>query len=343
MIVSCRHPGWRPSKKNHRRLNCYRWFFLLVTTLVSTLPLSPALAAPQIVALQRLDFGVLAIPANSVSSALALSPLGTATYGSAYVYVAAATPGRYRLTGYPAFTDISVSMAPGTVSLSSGAPGAQLTVSAAATKPSPIRTDINGQAEFDLGATLTTSGSGQPYQDGTYLGRPTLTLSFSVAEVPQLSYQDIDVDLELRTSLAVAQVEPLNFGRLAVFSSPGSQASLALSPNGGVAINNIGAARIIRFGSETPGTFRVTTGAAFAPVTITLPTDTVYLVHQSQSADVARFLVTDFVALPATGDAKLNALGSLDFRVGATLRTEQTAKHFVDGEYAGTFSLNVEY
>ena len=298
---------------------------------------------PQIQALQRLDFGVLAVPSNSVSSAVVLSPLGTVTYGSAYVYVAAATPGRYRLTGYPAFTDISVSMAPGNVSLSSGLPGSSLTVSAAVTKPSPIRTDINGQAEFDLGSTLTTNGSGQPYQDGTYLGRTTLTLSFNVAEVPQLSYQDIDVDLELRTSLAVAQVESLNFGRLAVFSSPTEQASLSLSPNGGVAVSNVGAARIIRFGGEVPGSFRVSTGAAFAPVTITIPGDTVYLTHQSQSSEVARLLVTDFITLPTNANAKLNALGVLEFRVGATLRTEQATKRYLDGEYAGTFSLNVEY
>jgi hypothetical protein len=293
--------------------------------------------------LQRLDFGILAIPTNSVSSSVVLPPLGNTTYGSAYVYVAAATPGRYRLTGYPAFTDISASMATGNVSQSSGLPGSSLTVSVAATRPSPIRTDINGQAEFDLGATLTTSGSGQPYQDGTYLGRTTLTLSFNVAEVPQLSYQDIDVDLELRTSLAVAQVEQLNFGRLVVFSSPTEQASLSLGPNGGIAFNNVGAARIIRFGGEIPGSFQVSTGAAFAPVNITIPGDTVYLTHQSQSSEVARFLVTDFITLPTNANAKLNALGVLDFRVGATLRTEQTSKRYVDGEYAGTFSLNVEY
>jgi hypothetical protein len=168
-------------------------------------------------------------------------------------------------------------------------------------------------------------------------------MAFSVAEVPQLVNHDIDVDLVMRTSLALTQVEPLNFGRLATFSSPTEQANLVLSPNGGISINNVGVSRIIRFGSETPGTYRVSSGAAFAPVTITLPTDTVYLVHQSQSSEVARFMVTDFVALPATGSAKLTAQGMLDFRVGATLRTEMSTKHFADGEYAGTFSLNVEY
>ena len=341
MITSSRHLEWRPNKKSHQQENLCRWLFLLTIAVVSQYT-NHAYAAPQIETQQRLDFGVLAITDNSAPSSVVLSPLGIASYGAGYVYVAAATPGRYRLTGYPAFTDITVSMNTGSVSLL-GLSNEMFTVTSPITKPVVIRTDQNGQAVFDLGASLTSNGSGHLYLDGAYLGRPTLNLNFSVAEVPQLVNHDIDVDLVVRTSLALAQVEALNFGRLATFSSPTVQASLVLSPNGGISINNAGAARIIRFGSETPGTYRVSMGAAFAPVTITLPTDTIYLVHQSQSSEVARFMVTDFVGLPATSNAKLTAQGTLDFRVGAKLSTEITAKHFVDGEYAGTFLLNVEY
>ena len=336
-----RHLVWRQNIKSHRQLYSCRWLFVLGNMIVSLAP-NAVQAVPQIETLQRLDFGVLAMPSNSAPSTVALSPNGNASYGAGYVYVAAATPGRYRLTGYPAFTDISVSMVNSSVNLL-GISNETFTLSSALSKPAVIRTDINGQAVFDLGASLTSNGSGLPYLDGIYLGRPTLNMAFSVAEVPQLVNHDIDVDLVMRTSLSLAQVEPLNFGRLAMFSSPTEQASLVLSPNGGVSINNAGTARIIRFGSETPGTYQVSSGAAFAPVRITVPTDTVYLVHQSQSSEVARILVTDFVALPTAGNAKLTAQGTLDIRVGATLRTELTPKHFVDGEYAGTFLLNVEY
>jgi hypothetical protein len=304
---------------------------------------SSAKAVPLIETLQRLDFGIVAVKTNTVPTAITLSPQGTSAYGSGFVFIGAARPGRYRLTGYPAFTDISVSMTAHPVSLSGGAPSETLTVSTASSRPLTLHTDQNGQVDFDLGATLTTSGSGIAYVDGTYQSRPTLTLSFLVANQPQLSYQDIDIDLELRTSLALTQIEQLNFGRLAVFSSATDQARMTLSPNGSITIINPAAAKIIRYGGEVPGTFRISTGAAHAPVTITLPSGTVYLTHQSESAQVARLLVTNFVSQPAPGSATLNAQGQLDFRMGATVSTEQTVNRYQDGEYSGTFLLDVEY
>jgi hypothetical protein len=332
----------RPGRESFRQTQVCRKLFLFGALLFS-LAVPPAAAAPQIEALQRLDFGVLAITDNSAPSSVVLSPAGSAAYGTGYVFVAAATPGRYRLTGYPAYTDMTVSMAAPAFGLASGVPGETLSVSAAVTRPLVLHTDQNGQVEFDLGATLTTSGSGQPYPDGVYLGRPTLTLSFLVAGVPVESYQDVEVDVELRTSLALVEVESLDFSRLAVFASATDQATLTLAPNGAVTVVNAGTAKIVRFGGERPGTFRVSTGAAYAPVAINLPVGTVYLTHASQSADVARLLVTDFVSQPASGDAKLNAQGELEFRLGATLRTEQTTKPYQDGVYSGTFSLTVEY
>lgn len=300
-------------------------------------------AAPAINTLQRLNFGVLAISANSSPSQVTLSPQGNVVYGNNMVFVASATPGRYRLTEYPAFTDITVTMPSTTVNLVSGTPGESLTVSAAVSHPLTLRTDMNGMVEFDLGATLTSSGSGLPYADGIYISQPTLTLNFSLESVPQVSYQDIEIDLELRTTLALNEIQGLDFGRLAVFSSATDQASLTLSPSGVISINNAGSARIIRFGNETPGTFRISTGAAFASVTLTLPSGTTYLTHQSQLPSVARFLVNNFVSSPTPGNAKLNAQGALEFQLGATLSTELTGNPFQDGLYSGTFLIDVEY
>jgi hypothetical protein len=328
---------------NRQLFNC-RYFFMLARILILFgVAATPVFADPQILTLQRLDFGILAVRANAVPSTLTLSPQGAANYGSAFVSIATGTPGRYRLTGYPAFTDISVTMSASTITLASGVPGESFSVAAPITKPLTLRTDINGQVDFDLGASLTTSGSNVLYQDGAYVGHAGLTLTFNVAEVAQFSNQPIDVDVVLRTNLAVAESEKLNFGRLVVFSSAVDQASMNLAPNGQVNILNPGAARIIRFGSETPATFQVTTGAAYAPVTLTLPSSTVYLTHQSLSPDVARLLVTDFVSLPTSANAKLDANGALEFRVGATLRTEQTAKRYQDGVYSGAYLLDVEY
>lgn len=328
---------------NRQPFDC-RYFFMLARILMLFgLASTSVFADPQILTLQRLDFGILAIRANATPSTLTLSPQGSANYGSAFVTIATGTPGRYRLTGYPAFTDISVSMSASTINLASGVPGESLTVATAITKPLALRTDINGQVDFDLGASLTTSGSNVLYQDGVYVGHAGLTLTFNVAEVAQFSIQPIDVDVVLRTNLAVAESAKLNFGRLVVFSSAADQASMNLAPNGQVSIHNPGAAKILRFGSETPAIFQVTTGAAYVPVTLTLPSGTVYLTHQSLSSDVARLLVTDFVSLPTSANARLDANGALEFRVGATLRTEQTAKRYQDGVYSGAYLLDVEY
>ena len=78
-------------------------------------------------------------------------------------------------------------------------------------------------------------------------------------------------------------------------------------------------------------------------MSIVLPSTPVYLVHASQSATVARLVVTNFVAQPVTGNVALNALGAMNFRVGATLSTEQTTKSYQDGVYTGTYDVTVEY
>jgi hypothetical protein len=329
---------------SHLRSKYFRWLFLLrALCLLVFCSAFPVHAAPQIEALQRLNFGIVAITSNAAPSSFVLSPSGSAAYGTGFVFVGSATPGRYKLTGYPAFTNINLTMDSNPLSLANGTPGEILSVSAAIPKPMSLRTDQNGQVEFNLGATLTTSGSSFPYQDGIYIGSPTLTLNFTVAAEPVLSYQEIEVDLELRTSLVLVQVEALDFGRLAVFSSPTDESSIRISPNGGISILNPGAAKIVRFGGEKPATFQISTGAAYAPIQINLPSESIYLTHQSQSSEVARLRATDFATLPMPGDAKLNAQGALEFRLGATLRTELTTKPYQDGVYSGTFPLTVEY
>ncbi len=303
-----------------------------------------AQAAPSIVTTQPLDFGTLAIKSNAAPSSVSLTPQGSASYGSGFVYVSAPKPGHYQLTGYPLYVDMTVSMAPTSVSLTSGLPGETLTATLATTNPQALHTDLNGSVAFTLGAILTTSGSGTPYQDGPYLGHADLTFSFiDLAGQPQFSHQTIDVHFTQRNSLVLTQVQPLNFGKLLAYSSNTDQASLTLGTNGLVTILRPGSARIVRFGGETPATIQVTTGAAYAPVSIVLPSTPVYLVHASQSATVARLVVTNFVAQPVTGNVALNALGAMNFRVGATLSTEQTTKSYQDGVYTGTYDVTVEY
>jgi hypothetical protein len=317
-------------------------FFFAVLLFVCQL--SSVEAAPQIVTLQQLDFGVLALPTNSSPSSVILAPQGSTSYGSGFIFISAAKPGHYQLTGYPAYTDLAVTMAPSSLSLLSSLPGESLTVSAASTNPHVLHTDQNGSVAFDLGATMTTTGNGLLYQDGAYLGHATLTLNFDFGGQPQFSYQNINVNLTLRSSLVLSEVQALSFGKLMVYSSAtGPAASLTLLPSGQLTVANTGTARIIRFGGEIPATIRVTTGSPHAPVVIHLPVAPVYLIHQSLSPNVARLVISSFVSQPATGSAALDAQGALDIRIGATMSTEQTANLYQAGIYAGTYPVTVDY
>lgn len=322
---------------------CRKFFPSCLLLLALTSPQPSIALTPQITELQRLDFGVLAVTSNAVISSVVLAPQGTAAYAPAFVFIGAASPGRYRLTGYPPFADITVSMGATDLALSGTGPGELLTVSNAISRPLTLHTDQDGMVEFDLGATLATSGGTTLYEDGPYLGRPALTLSFMFESQAVVSHYDIDARVELRSTLRLVEVDRLDFGRFVALSSASDQASMTLSPTGAIAINNPAEARILRLGGESPARFRITAGAAFAPVTVVLPADTIYLTHQSQSPTVARLLVSDFTTDPTAGNLRLDAQGAIELRLGATLRTEQTTSRYQDGEYSGTFSLTVEY
>ncbi len=313
-----------------------RWGLLFLFGLV-TVP-----AAAQIQTTQSLDFGTLAVTANATPASALITPLGYAGYGSGWANILAGKPGQYRLTGYPAFTDISVSLDPSPLTLVSGT-GETLTVQAAISNPTLLHTDQAGSVSFSLGATLTTSGDGQPYQDGAYHGQPSLNLSYVYLGASQVGHEYVNVDATLRSSLVLAQLQGLTFGKLAVFSSNADQASMTLSPAGLVSLHRPGAANLIRFGGELPATIQVTTGAPYMSVSIVLPAVPTYLVHSSLSPAIARLVVTNFTAQPVGGSAKLSAQGSLNFLIGATLSTEQTTKQYQDGVYMGTYDVSVVY
>lgn len=332
------------SMENLRWPSLHRRFFSFIRLCVALwLSNFAHAAAPTLTELQTIDFGVLALVSNVVTATAQLSPQGNTAYHSNFVFISAASPGRYRLEGYPPYTNMTVSLSSATLALNGAGPGELLTLASPVTRPVTLRTDQNGAVEFSLGATLATSGNGIPYEDGTYLGRPILTLAFEVDGVPVQGYHDIDSRVELRSSLELTELDTFDFGRISVSASASNQASLTLRPDGLYAISNSGTARIIMFGGATPGRFRISAGAAFAAVSVTLPSGTIYLTHTSNSASIARLLVDNFTIQPSAGNLKLDAGGAVEFRLGATLSTELGTRQYADGEYTGTFPLTVEY
>ncbi|MBT1065217.1 DUF4402 domain-containing protein [Bowmanella sp. Y26] len=107
-------------------------------------------------------FGRLAISDNSQVSSTTLARNGNQSYTGRLLVIEKGTPGTYTLTELPPFT--SFSLTPSLPAYSSVAiPGSAQFVITALDIPPTVKADINGDAQFTIGGTLTTSGNGQPY------------------------------------------------------------------------------------------------------------------------------------------------------------------------------------
>lgn len=109
-----------------------------------------------------LTFGRMAISDNNQVSSTTLTRNGNQSYTGRILVIEKGTPGAYTLTGLPAFTTLSLTPSlPAYSALT--IPGSAQFVITALDYPSTVKADINGDAQFTLGGTLSTSGNGQPY------------------------------------------------------------------------------------------------------------------------------------------------------------------------------------
>lgn len=297
-----------------------------------------ALAVVTLDQLEPIDFGTLAISRNDTPYTLSLSHTGNYSFSAAYFVVTPGRPGRYRLRGLPAYQPVRFELADDVLARP-GNIGPYLTVT---DLPLTGRsTNQAGELEFRLGARLRTDGQGSSYPDSTYTGRAFLRVTIDTQSGPSTTEHELDLAVNLQNTLTIIQEHGMSFGRLAAWGSSLDTASLRIQPNGNVQTSNPTHARLISFGHASAGRFRVTGGAPFAPVTLTLPGTPVMLSHQS-ATESARFFVDDFAA-NLSGTPSLNGGGELEFSLGATLKTEQTNLPYLDGNYSGTFSMTVEY
>jgi|GEM_PF-1370515 len=316
-------------------------FFVILLGLA--LNISSCWAAPEMTELQALDFGTIAVRDNASVSTAKVSANGTPAYTGSILFVTAPTPGRYRISGLPPFVTVTPSLLAITAAVEGQVGGAVLTLSQPVLQPADLRTNAQGEVEFRLGASMTTSGNTTPYADGVYRAFPTLELDFSLDGELQTAKLDFSTAITLRSTFELTELQALNFGRIVALNTATDQASYTLQPNGATAVATPGTARLIRYGDSSPARIRVSGGAPFASISVTLPTETVLLTHTSKSADVAQLEVDNFTVLPVPGEIKLDANGVIDLRIGATLKTEQSNRRYADGEYVGTYSVTVNY
>ncbi len=306
---------------------------------------STVIAQPLIEEQQRLDFGTLAIAANtSVSRFTYFSNGVNINIEGQFVLIARGSPGRYRFTGFPANTPLSISVT--NTTLAAGATGIPELLNVDNYDFADPVTDAQGTAELSLGARLNTTGSGDSYVDAPYTGTALLRVEYWQPDVQRFvaNTKTIDVDTQLNSTLTIDEDQQLHFGTLFARSSNVEQAVLTIAPSGTYTISEPGNSRFVVLASPEQGVLNVSGAAPNYILTITPQTTEVLLEHTESPVSAPHFILSDLVTSPdGTGVADVN--GELLIQVGGTLKTELTASPAIypSGQYEGTYQLVVSY
>jgi len=320
-------------------------YALFVTTFIWTLTSSPAYSQPLIEELQRLSFGTLAIPSNtSVSRFTFPSTSNNTVIEGQFVLITRGAPGNYRLSGFPAFTPLNVSLDPTTLTATGLGLSESMTVDNY--DVSQPTTDALGNAELTLGARLNTSANGNGYADTSYSGTTTLRVDYWQPDENAFVFNSriIDLEAQLRTTVALNEEQQLHFGTLFARTSTSEQAVLTLSPSGTYTVSEPEGTRLVVLVRPELGVVKVSGAAPFNNLTITPQSTDVLLRHAEFPENAPHFILSTIVTSPDT-TGRIDENGELLISIGGTLRTELTASSVIypSGEYEGTYELTVSY
>jgi hypothetical protein len=303
-----------------------------------------AISAPLIEEQQRLNFGTLAIADNTIVSRFTYPRTGNnIILSGSFVLFSRGSPGRYRLSGFPANTTISVSL--NNTSLTANGIANSESLSVDDYDSSTLVTDALGEAELTLGARLNTSGDSGSYSDADYSGTTTLRVDYFDPNVSGSIFntQIIDLEAQLNSTLAINEQQQLNFGTLFAHSSNTAQAVLTLSPSGSYTISEPGNSRLVSIAEPKQSVLRVSGAAPNYSLTITPQVGDVLLEHTINPVSAPHFILT--LQTSPSGAGTTDANGELLIKIGGTLKTQQTAlpQVYPSGQYQGTYQLTVSY
>ena len=331
--------GLRTANKEHSK------FALCLASYLLVLMPNSASSQPLIEELQGLNFGTLAVSANASVSRFIFPQTGNSSQiEGQFVLVSSGTPGSYRLSGFPAFTPLSASLNDSTLTVAEVGISELLTVDNY--DVSQPTTDAQGNAELSVGARLNTSGNGNSYGDSTYSGSTTLRIEYWQPEVNAFVFnsQLIDMQTELRSTVALAEEQQLNFGTLFARTSSTEQAVLNLQPTGAYTVTEPEETRLVVLVNPEQGVINVSGAAPFSYLTITAQSTDVLLQHVESPENAPHFILSNMVTSP-NEIGSVDANGELLISIGGTLTTELTETPVVypDGIYEGIYELTVSY
>ncbi len=320
-----------------------RPFILVILLWLASI--TTAVPAPLIEELQRLNFGTLALADNTSTSSFTYPRTGyNINIQGSFVLISNGSPGRYRFSGFPAHSTLTVSLT--TTTLTANGSGIPEPLSVDNYDFAALTTDSQGVAELSLGARLSTSGNGGTYGDAPYSGSATLRVDYWHPDAKDYVFniKVIDLETELSSTLGINQEQQLNFGTLFARSSNTVQAVLALSPSGSYTISEPGNSRLVSLSRPAQGVVRVSGAAPNYSLSITPQAGDVLLEHTTSPGSAPHFILNALVTSP-DGTGTTDANGELLIQIGGTLKTELTASPEVypSGQYEGTYQLTVSY
>lgn len=152
----------------------YIFCFIIALTLLSN---STDALAQTMTENISLSFGKIILTDNSSSKQIALITDGSYTADPDYIFFSEPRLGNITVDGYTPFTPLMVSI--GSTALQRVGGGADFTLDGAYTVPALIITDATGTANFDVGAVLSSDGSGNNLIDDTYEGDYSVSISIT--------------------------------------------------------------------------------------------------------------------------------------------------------------------
>ncbi|GHF00299.1 DUF4402 domain-containing protein [Thalassotalea profundi] len=130
---------------------------------------------------QPLSFGIIALTDNNSTHKLHMSFAGDITADPAYIMIEYGHPAEFLLSDFPANTALNITiLVPSVTTELAGQTDpstSQFTIDQHHTFAPIVTTDLMGEATINVGATLTSSGTGF-YKDAIYFSRMTIVIDY---------------------------------------------------------------------------------------------------------------------------------------------------------------------
>jgi len=157
------------------------YFFICLASLIFSLFYSSSIKSETITEVKTLDFGVIVLKNNNANYVMNMGFSGSVSADPEIIIIESGHPAEYDLSDFPSNTQLNIDIiAPSAETNLAGAidpSTSQFMITNYHSASSIVTTDTLGNATINVGATLTSSGTGF-YKDATYFSYITIMVSY---------------------------------------------------------------------------------------------------------------------------------------------------------------------